>query len=136
VVHVQAAVALVGAGALIASAGWWGTSHSAVVPDQVLWTAVAIAGLLVEQLGTAWLLLAGRLALRRRHGRLAHRLALAGGAIATGPEGGGIVVAGARMTRYHRRDCAAVVGKAVVEASAAEQRRAGRRPCQLCLPDR
>lgn len=133
---VQLAVALAGAGALIALAGWWGTSHSAAVADQVPWSAVAVAGLLLAQLGTVWLVLAGRLALRRRHGGLAHRLALTGRvAAATKARARGVVVASAAMTRYHRPDCAAAIGKAVEETPVEAQRRAGRRPCRLCNPE-
>ncbi|HYH49383.1 MAG TPA: hypothetical protein VEG38_07520 [Acidimicrobiia bacterium] len=135
VLDVQASVALAGIGGLIALAGWWGTSQSATVADQVPWTALAVAGLLTAQLGTVWLILAGRLALRRRHGGLARRLsACAGAAGASGPERSAVVVAAAAMTRYHRPDCAAVAGKAVEEASVEAQRRAGRRPCGLCTP--
>ena len=134
VLDVQVAVALAGIGGLVALTGWWGASETATVGDQVAWTAVAVAGLLLAQLGTGWLLLAGRVALRKRHGRLAGRLALAGTGVGPQPESG-VVVAGAPMTRYHRPGCMAVAGKAVEATPVEAQRRAGRRPCHLCRPE-
>jgi len=73
---VRAAVVLIGLGALVAVAGWWGASHTAAVGKQVPWTAVAVVGLVVGQLGATWVVLSGRMALRRRHGALAARVAV------------------------------------------------------------
>jgi hypothetical protein len=131
---VRAAVVLMGLGALAATAGWWGVSRTAAVGEQVPWTGVAVLGLVVGELGAVWVVLSGRMALRRRHGALAARVVVMTSdriALRTAP---GTVVAGERMTRYHRPGCAATAGKAVAAQSVDAHRRAGRSPCDLCRP--
>jgi hypothetical protein len=135
VLDVQAAIVLLGAGGLTAVAGWWGASHTATVSHQMPWAGLAVAGLVVGQFGAAWMVVAGRVALRRRHGTMAGRLVLVAASVAaTRPVGDDVAVAGERMTRYHRPTCPAVGGKATATAPVEVHRRAGRRPCDLCRP--
>ena len=131
---VRAALLLIGVGGLVAAAGWWGASQSVTVPKQVPWTGVAVAGLLAAHHGAAWIVLAGRIALRRRHGVLAVQLSLVADGRAAVPAIDGVLVAGERMTRFHRPTCLAVAGKSVGAAPLGAHRDAGRRPCDLCRP--
>jgi hypothetical protein len=133
-VDLQVAIVLLGVGGLTASAGWWGASHTPTVPHQVPWAGLAVAGLVVGQFGMAWVVVAGRLALRRRHGAMAAHPGLATATETASSLSDAMVVASERMTRYHRPACPAVAGKAVVAAPLDAHRRAGRRPCDLCRP--
>ena len=116
--------------------GYYGTSGTRDLDEQVRWLNVAAAGLLVSGFGVVTFLAAGRRAVGRR------RLTLFGDA--PEPDGGsgaadvldaGSLVAAPTMTRYHRAGCSFVESKDVAPASRTAHERAGRRPCGICLPD-
>lgn len=125
---------LLGVGVVGLVAGYTGTSGTLRVSRQVAWLNVAGAGLVVSGVGVVVFLTAGRRRIGRRRLGLFGNLngdsaapAMAGGGSATD------LMAAPAMTRYHRVDCEFVAGKRVRPASAAEHRRAGRRPCGICL---
>jgi hypothetical protein len=127
----------VGAGLILLGVGYWGVSGTRVFDDQVGAARLAAAGVLVAQAGFVWSVTRGRRALGCR---LRSALPARTGDVAapSGPSTGGTRSAGplatADMTRYHRDDCAFVVGKAAGAAPVAEHERAGRRPCGVCRP--
>jgi hypothetical protein len=121
---------VIGLGLLLGAA--LGIRQTADPDTAVVLLNVAGAGLVVALAGNALFLLTGL----RAVGVLRAGL-LESAPAATAPESvpTGLLVASASMTRYHRDDCPAVRGKAVVPASAEGHVRSGRRPCGLCLED-
>jgi hypothetical protein len=126
-------------GAVLLLVSWWGASGTTRLGSQVAWVNVGVAGLIVSGTGIALWLLHGHRAVGERQ-----RLLLADLETAPPPdtapasvpvgEGDAAVVAGSRMTRYHRTDCPLVAGKSVRRASRDVHERAGRRPCGMCTP--
>jgi hypothetical protein len=117
-------------GALLVLAAWLGASGTTKLSAQIAWVNAGIGGLIVGAAGIAWWLLTGRRSIGRRIERLADTLY----ATPSGPAAATRLVAGPRMTRYHRPGCPLVEGKSVRPADEAEHRRAGLRPCGVCAP--
>lgn len=120
-------------GLLLVFLAWFETSASVRLKNQVHWTNVGVAGVIVLGAGNLLWLLRGK----RATGQL-RRLVLAAVPVddespidipRTGP-----LVAGPDMTRFHRADCPLVAGKRVSAAGREAHVRAGRAACGVCLP--
>jgi hypothetical protein len=112
---------------------WWGTSGTAHTATQITWLNVGIAAVVIGGLGNMTWLLQGRraVALRRRE-LLATLPSAARQPPASSSAEDNERVAAPGTSRYHRSDCAAVVGKTVERMPVSKHERAGRRPCGLC----
>lgn len=139
--------------------GWWIASGMGSAHDQLGWLDLSVLGLVVAGGANAWWLARGRrvVSLGRAavlpwppDARSAHVSA------DTGPGSNGHsphptspypsngarrrlsgvdgLVAGTRMSRYHRSSCLLVAGKQVRVGSRAEHERAGLAPCEVCAP--
>jgi hypothetical protein len=130
-------LSLIGLGGIVFS--WWMVAGTAEAATQQRWIDVGVVALLLATVGDVAYLLAGRRSVRTRVRSLALRMArladaglLGDGDVAESSTG--TVVTAPRMSRYHRSDCLLVRGKAVSRGTVAENERAGRRPCGVCMP--
>jgi len=130
----------IGGGALVAM-GWVGASGTRVVSDQLPWLVTSIAGLGLAAFGQGVWILSGRRTLGR--GFVAVLPAPARRADVAGPvtdaqtkrtDDGALVAVDGRVGLYHRTACAFVQGKTTTPAERAAHERAGRTPCEVCLP--
>lgn len=119
--------------------GWYLVSGAGTLSRQVTGLNVAVAGIVTEGVGIALWLMTVLRALGERRMSVLTRLPepamspyAANASVAVVDADG--LVAGSRMTRYHRSSCSLVVGKPVVTAAEEEHQAAGRRPCGICLP--
>jgi hypothetical protein len=127
-------VNLVGLGLILGSLQ--GSRHTTDPHNQLLLVNLATAGMIVVLAGNAVFLLSGL----RRVGQL--RMELLGARPSPQPVAEFAdtaasktrFVAALNMTRFHRADCPAVLGKEAVAGTLAEQLAAGRSPCGLCVP--
>jgi hypothetical protein len=120
-------------GGILLLVAWWGASSTPRFSSQIAWVNVGVVGLIVAGFGGAVWLLTGRRAVGERVARVIPGESLSPTFGTQASNGGVRLVAGRRMTRYHRPDCQLVAGKNVGEASLADHRAAGRRPCGVCL---
>jgi hypothetical protein len=123
-------------GAGLLGASYFGVAAEVHLKNQVPFLDLGIAGLLVGTAGGVAWLAAGLRAVRLRKAAavamVRSRFSAAG---TVGPAGASEgLVAGPRMTRYHRPGCPLVDGKDVSAAALAEHSAAGRRPCGMCAP--
>jgi hypothetical protein len=128
--------ALTALGGAFLGAGYLGTSAELQLGEQVPFLDLGVAGVVVAGVGgVAWLTTGLRAVRSRKAAVLAQVRSRFDGASAVddAAPGAEVLVAGARMTRYHRPDCLLVAGKPVSPGSPADQRRAGRRPCGVCV---
>jgi len=118
--------------------GWFGVSDTVDLDSQTGWLGVGIAALIVGGFGmTVWLLLGLRrvsvlrrevlTAIDRRHPAPARAEARAD---MTDRHRFGTVTG---MRRYHAANCQLLLGKDVTFAEAGAHRKAGLRPCPICL---
>ena len=120
-------------GLLLVVLAWFETSASVRLNNQVRWTNVGVAGVIVLGAGNLLWLLRGK----RATGEL-RRLVLP--LVPIGDDGpievprADPLVAGRDMTRFHRVDCPLVAGKRVSAARREAHVRAGRAACGVCLP--
>jgi hypothetical protein len=126
-----------GVGAALILVAWWGASGTPQSSTQTRWLGLGMVGNIVAGAGVTTSLMLGR-----RSVGMARRRLLSIPVQAVGPPSGvaattaaSDLVAGARMTRYHRAGCPLADGKAVRRASADEHRAAGLVPCGLCRPE-
>ena len=128
---------LLGLSASGLAVAWWGMSGTARTGGQITWLNVGVAAVVVGGLGNMTWLLQGRRALAVRRRELLATVPLRGNVDpatnSVDPDAARVWVRG--TSRYHRPDCAAVVGKDVERATVARHERRGRRPCGLCSPD-
>jgi hypothetical protein len=117
--------------------GWWGSSDTASLSRQVLWLNVGVAGAIVGSAGIMAWLLAGRRAVGKRRRRVLPDVAVYETAVAASQDTpNDAVVAGPRMTRYHRASCMLVARKPAVRR--VERKIGGTkamRPCGVCRPE-
>ena len=113
---------------------WWGAAEEVRLGRQFRWVAGGALSIVVLGVVSATWILEGRRAVSRRRRRwmAEQRRRLAAAAPVTAAPA---LVAGERMTRYHRSGCDLVAGKTLAKASRLDQERAGRRPCGVCRPD-
>lgn len=125
---------LLGMSAVGLAVAWWGASGTAQTGTQITWLNVGIAAVVLGGLGNMTWLLQGRraVALRRRDLIAQLSLVLPAPTATTAVGGDGMRVAVPGTQRYHRPDCAAVIGKTVERMAGPDHERAGRRPCGLC----
>lgn len=115
-------------------------SGTASLSWQIGWTSLGIVGLVIGGFGNTLWLLAGRRAVGARQRRLVPDRPIHTAAAASqcnnckGQREADSLVAGLKMTRYHRPDCVLVRGKDVQARSRADHERASCRPCQVCEP--
>jgi hypothetical protein len=132
------------AGAALVAIAWYATSGSSVLSTQVVWVSVGVLGVVVSGTGNVvWLLSAWR-AVGERHAALALRIQVNDHdleAEATdqappiiAPTRDRVVVAGPKVTRYHRANCILVQGKRVGAAESEAHQAAGLEPCGVCRP--
>ncbi len=125
-------VALAG---LLLALSWWGAAEEVRLARQFRWVAGGVMSIIVlGVVGATWILEGRRKVSRRRRRWMAEqrrRLAAAAAPVAAAPA----LVAGERMTRYHRSGCDLVAGKTLSAASRLEHEREGRRPCGVCRPE-
>ena len=134
-----AVLATTAVGFVVIGVGWLGVSGAVATHKQIVWIDVAAAGVLVAGVGNGLWLLAGRRALGERRRRLTAAIAGDDAPAATASVTLEVVrndrlVAGPRMTRYHREDCILVGDKSVRAAGREAHERAGREPCGVCAP--
>lgn len=122
--------------AVLVLMAWWGTSGTTDLASQVRWVNAGVSGLILMGSGYTIWLLHGRRAVTERRRRVLAGLESAPtpATAAVTAEGSTKVVAGDRMTRYHRPECPLVIGKPVKATTRATQERARRRPCGVCSP--
>jgi hypothetical protein len=130
-------LSLIGFGGIVFS--WWMVAGTAETATQQRWIDVGVVALLLATVGDIVYLLAGRRSVRTRERSLALRMARLAdvGLLGDGDaaeSGTDAVVTAPRMSRYHRTDCLLVRGKTVSRGMVAENERAGRRPCGVCMP--
>jgi hypothetical protein len=133
------AVARLLLGLIVIIVAWAGASGTLVWRQQVLWTAVGAAGVLVAASGVfMWLLSGfGMVSRERREIRLVltaryRRAAIAAPVDRLGSVDADTVVWGAGMRRYHLTSCDVVKGKRVISLSRDDGRRRGLVPCGMC----
>jgi hypothetical protein len=129
-------------GATLEAAGWWNTSGTRDVSEQMVGLDIAIGGTIILAAAQGWWLYG-----QRRRFQLALRSVVAGSreVLLTGPPvlpdtraaravlGAPLVpVATEAMRFFHRPDCELALGKALRPAS--ELSPTGRRPCGMCRP--
>lgn len=129
-------------GAVLEAAGWWNTSGTRDVSEQMVGLDIAIGGTIILAAAQGWWLYG-----QRRRFQLALRSVVAGSreALLTGPPvlsdapaeravlvGTLVPVATEAMRFFHRPDCELAVGKAPRPVS--ELSPTGRRPCGMCRP--
>ena len=119
--------------ALLLALSWWGAAQEVRLARQFRWMAGGVMSIVVLGVVSATWILEGRRAVSRRRRRwmAEQRRRLAAPPVTTAP----VLVAGERMTRYHRPGCELVAGKAASVASRREHERQGRRPCGVCRPE-
>lgn len=128
---------LLAVGALALVLSWWGVSATTRLSRQVAWLDLGVLGVLIAEGGVALWLCVGRRAVGKRRRLLLPDLSPTAESVTLRAAGGpGEWVAADNMTRYHTPECAFVIGKAVRAAPTISHRRAGRRPCGVCRPDR
>ena len=112
-------------GLVLVGVGWFGTSSSVVVGDQVRWVVVGAAGVIVLGAGNlAWLLTG-----RRAVGELRRRLVAERRLLSVPPSASTMrLVSGPNMTRAHLDSCPLVAGKPVATVTATD----GLRRCGVC----
>jgi hypothetical protein len=122
-------------GGALLGAGYLGTSAEVLLPEQVPFLDLGIAGLLVGTVGGLTWLRAGFRTVRQRKTAVVTTVhaRFVPDALGAGHDTDGLVTAG-RMTRYHRAGCSLVAGKPVTTASRADHERAGLEPCGMCTP--
>ena len=127
---VAVVVALAG---LLLALSWWGAAEEVRLARQLRWVAGGVMSIVVLGVVSATWILEGRRAgsRRRRRWMAEQRRRLAAPPVTAAPT----LVAGERMTRYHRVGCELVAGKAASAASRLEHERQGRRPCGVCRPE-
>jgi len=123
-------------GAVLLLIAWWGASGTTRLGAQVAWVNLGVVGIIVAGTGNAvWLLHGNRAVGNRQHDLLGdfEGADLVEAEAAVSDEADDVLVAGPRMTRYHRASCPLVAGKDVRPASrSAHEKR--RRPCGMCTP--
>jgi hypothetical protein len=124
-------------GLLLVAIAWYQASGSIDPDAQVGWTNLAVAGLIILGAGNLVWLLTGRRVVGELRRDVIARLPLRPVTSEHEPvaPSSGALVAQRGMTRYHRPECLFVTGKAATAASEPSHRRAGRRPCEVCLSD-
>ncbi|HEX4101929.1 MAG TPA: hypothetical protein VHY21_15530 [Pseudonocardiaceae bacterium] len=130
------------AGAALEAAGWWNTSGTRDVSEQMVGLDIATGGTIILAAAQGWWLYG-----QRRRFQLALRSAVAGSpeALLSGPPvlpdappqravhaATPVPVATEAMRLFHRPDCELALGKALRPVS--ELRTTGRRPCGMCRP--
>jgi hypothetical protein len=129
--HLLLLYAALAVAALVMLASWFGASGTTKLSTQIVWLNVGAAGVVLAGTAIALWLMVGRRAVGLRVQGLIGRLAAPP---VEARRDSARLVAGPRMTRYHREDCPLVQGKRVRPASAAQHQRAGRLPCGVCAP--
>jgi hypothetical protein len=122
----------VAAAGLLAS--WVGVSGTVVWSRQMLWLAIGIASIAIAGLGVMrWLLTAFR-NVRVRQSRMADGVAarLVFDEVPESIDPEPPLVTAARMTHFHRVECALMNGKAPIRLTAARRKRLT--PCAVCTP--
>ena len=127
-------VVVVAVAGLLLALSWWGAAEEVRLARQFRWVAAGVVSIIVLGVVSATWILEGRRAVSRRRRRwmAEQRRRLAAAAPVTAAPA---LVAGERMTRYHRPGCDLVAGKVLSAASRVEHERAGRRPCGVCRPE-
>jgi len=120
-------------GLLLVFLAWFETSASVRLRNQVHWTNVGVAGVIVLGAGNLFWLLRGKRATGELRRLLLPLVSVADDAPVDVPRAGPLV-AGADMTRFHRADCPLDAGKRVSAAGREVHVRANREPCGVCLP--
>jgi hypothetical protein len=120
-------------GLLLVLLAWFETSASVRLTNQVHWTNVGVAGVIVLGAGNLFWLLRGKRATGELR-RLVLPLVPVDGDAPTEVPRAGPLVAGPDMTRFHRADCPLVAGKNVSAAGREAHGRTGREPCGVCQP--
>ena len=120
-------------GLLLVFLAWFETSASVRLRNQVHWTNVGVAGVIVLGAGNLFWLLRGKRATGELRRLLLPLVPVDDDAPVDVPRAGPLV-AGADMTRFHRADCPLVAGKRVSGAGREVHVRANREPCGVCLP--
>jgi len=120
-------------GLLLVFLAWFETSASVRLKNQVHWTNVGVAGVIVLGAGNLFWLLRGKRATGELRRLLLPQVPVEDEAPIEAPRAGPLV-AGPDMTRFHRADCPLVAGKSVSAAGREAHARAGREPCGVCLP--
>ena len=126
-------VVVVLAGLLLALS-WWGAAAEVRLARQFRWVAGGVMSIIVLGVVSATWIFEGRRAVSRRRRRwmAEQRRRLAAAAPVTAAPA---LVAGERMTRYHRSGCDLVAGRTLTVATRLEHEREGRRPCGVCRPE-
>jgi hypothetical protein len=132
-----AAGTLIGFGLLLTA--WVGASGEVLIDDQFAWLNFGLSGTVLAGASGALWIMQGRRAVGLRM-RAVLAMERETREAATERQSGtrpprNVFVAGPAMTRYHDPSCLLVGGKPVeARGPEPEHRRAGRRPCELCLP--
>jgi hypothetical protein len=129
---------VVAVGLLLAAA--YGVRQTIEPERSVVFLNLAAVGLVVALAGNATFLLSGmrqvaglRTALLEGYSEAAAAPSAPRSPLSADEAGAPGLVSGPSMTRYHLSDCPAVQGKEVKAESRSAHRKAGRRPCGLCL---
>ena len=129
-------------GFVLVLGGWWSVAGKAVYDKQVVGLDVAVAGLILAQVGGIYFLMQGRRSVGLRRvallGDPAEDLPGTAGApapvVAVQPADDAELVAGAGRDRYHLSGCALAAARGYAVATREEHVAAGRRPCGVCQP--
>jgi hypothetical protein len=113
---------------------WWGAAEEVRLARQFRWVAGGVLSIIVLGVVSATWILEGRRAVSRRRRRWMAEQRRRLGAVAP-VSAVPALVAGDRMTRYHRTGCDLVAGKSLIAASRLDHEREGRRPCGVCRPE-
>ena len=127
-------VVVIALAGLLLALSWWGAADEVRLARQLRWVAGGAMSIIVLGVVSATWILEGRRAVSRRRRRwmAEQRRRLAAAApLTTAPA----LVAGERMTRYHRSGCDLVAGRPLTAATRREHEGAGRRPCGVCRPE-
>lgn len=123
-------------GVVVIAAGWIGGSGTVVLSRQAGWLGVAVLGTLMAGTAMVGWLLGGLRSVRQLKQQVVAELDARWPTAVTPPGvivdlNGLVSIEGA--SRYHRAGCRLVQGKAIEVATPAKHRKAGRRPCGMCV---
>lgn len=126
---------MLGAGAV--SVAWWGASGTGRLDRQVMWTVVAVLGLIVIGVASFTWLLSGRRAVALRRENLlddVDRFVSPFGVRTSTSVDGMRFLTIAGSQRYHREGCQLVRGKDAARLPGDGSALDGLRPCEMCEP--